>query len=294
MAKKEDTPSGEVRPEKENESIQVEPSEATEVTQKEQEDSIEQASENKDSQDNSSPVEEPLADSFFEKAPDDPSSASIDDVEIQPGTFEGEVLWGSEKDPVIPPNWQPILPLCMVVLSLFVMVTFYGDFQYFFSPRTPMKLGSIKEGCPSSFYKRLPHNRLVHIGGIFAQPGMTAEARVRWHKQNYIVAMGCNLIVSMRAEDFKRVSMQYFGTTGRLVRASDSGVLEPIKQYYAPSGIMPFGKNTYILYASEHPNHQWWLLVMFIFLGVLLIYNVRSFVRLAWSNWSPLDRTEGH
>jgi hypothetical protein len=228
-----------------------------------------------------------LSEAFFEAEP-----GSLKPSGRAPG-LEDEPVWGTNNDPVIPPLWQPVLPLFMVLLSGYVMWSFWSDFQYFFSPRTPVKLGNVQEGCQPSFYANLPHNRLVEIKGLFAQPGMTAEARIRWSKQNYAVAMGCNLLMSMSAEKYRQVAMSYFTLRGRLMEANRSGAVGPLRKYYGPSGILSFGKQTYILFADERPNHKWWLLLVYLFLGALFVVNLRLSVGLGWRYWIRRESWDG-
>lgn len=235
--------------------------------------------------------EEGLDDDFFDQPPAE-TKEEEEPAPLAPGTFEGEPVWGEQNDPVIPPLWKPALPLFMVIITILAMSYFADDFSFFFASRQPKALGTVQEGCTPSFYKKLKHNRFVTVKGLFAQPGMTAQARIQFQKQNYAVVMGCDLILSMPAAAFQKVSMRYFEAKGRMVELSRTSAMAPLKKYYEPSGILKVGKGTYLLYVGEHPNHYWWLLLVYVVLGILFLYNVWYSVLWGWKHWIKREGLE--
>lgn len=220
-------------------------------------------------------------------------------MEVEPGE-----LWGADPDPVIPPNIQPIVPLLLAILSVFVLYSFRDDLTYTFVDKTPIELGNIAQlGCSKAFYKKAHHNSYVRIRGILAQIGLTTEVRAQFVKRKYMVALGCELIVSLSPEEYKKIvyegkdpekkklnpTYKRFSVTGRLLLAKKVGSLSTIRAFYRSNGVVDFTDKTYVIYSQEKPAIQWWLWAVFLLLSVFGLYCTWRFLFVGWEVWIKLS-----
>jgi hypothetical protein len=219
-------------------------------------------------------------------------------------------LWGREPDPVIPPRWRPYFPLAVFFITLWLMVRLWGELSYFWAG-APIDLGEISDGCQDDFYKKALHNRHVKIRDVFLQSDATTEARVSLTKYNYTFAMGCDLLVAIPSERYRKIfgspapsspkapkarpkrpsyiatpqglaekeaDIQTLRVQGRLLRLDEVSTLEPVIAYYRRSQYT-IEKRTLVLFDGEHPRDKWWVFLLYaVFLGLCLMSLQRFFV----------------
>lgn len=249
---------------------------------------------------------------FFARSPDDADAAH----------WEDEPLWENDEDVIIPPAWKPMIPLFLVFASALVLSFLYDDFQFALSPRTPVQLGSVLNGCNPALYKKLPHNRLVRLRGVIPQPNLTAEARVHFSKRYYVVVLGCDLLVSLEEPRYRKLvgprstapparelpipqnirkklgikakimvttpdalSDTNFAIVGRAMRASRSTSTDNLRRFYAVTESVSFTPHTYLIFDGEHPNNMWWVLLVYGALGLFILYNLFRFFREVRRHW---------
>lgn len=254
---------------------------------------------------------------FFNEKPVDP-----DLIELELDEAERELLWENQEDVIISPTWKPLIPLVLALASLALMFFFQDEFWFALSTNKPIEMGSLVNGCKPDFYKKLKHNKVIRVKGVIPQPNLTAEARVHFAKRFYIVALGCDLLVSLNEKRYRRLvkaqkakrpgrelkipdklrkrlglqatvivrspdemSDTMMVITGRVVRASRSSAADNLRRFYAVTESMPFTPRTHILFDGESPRHLWWAIVGFFFLGSFVLYNFWRFLKEARINW---------
>lgn len=233
--------------------------------------------------------------------------------------IEEDELWENQEEIVIPPAWQPVAPLLLALASFLVLYAFLEDFQFALSTHQVQDLGKVQNGCPKNFHKKLPNNRMVKLGGIIPQPNLTALTRVNFSKRYFIVALGCDLLVSLSEKRYQELvgqrknkpkrpprtlpipqslrkkiglkakvivqtrdelSNPKFVAQGRVLLASHTGTTaNNLKRFYSVTESMSFTPHTTILFDGETPNHYWWLLIVYIILSAFCLYSFWRFVK---------------
>ncbi len=139
-------------------------------------------------------------------------------------SLEDEVEpWGAE-DPVIPPNWRPVIPAVMLVILFLIASYFFDEFIYVLSPSVPVDLGDSRDGCEEPFYRKIEHNRLVKVRGVIPQPGMVVKARVNFRERYYVVALGCELIISLSGERYRQLFSNFYEKPLLIESGRDSSI----------------------------------------------------------------------
>ena len=260
------------------------------------------------------------------------SSSSKKDGELEIGWMQDEPLWGEGDDVVIPPLWQPIIPILILLGCLFAFDLFYPEFSYSLSSRKAIPLGSVAAGCEDDFYKKLKHNRLVTIKNIIPQPNLTAETRIHFSRRYFVASLGCDLLVALYEKRYRRLmglpekkekkggkkgskakknkekekenalkkllakkNIYIYRRSplvirGRIMQAIRSNSIAMLKRFYAVAEGMPITPQTYIIYDGEEPGNQYWILIGYVLLGLLFLYNLWRLVVSVWRNWIKYEK----
>lgn len=260
---------------------------------------------------------------FFDGEVKDPETLQLELDEL-----EREMLWENQEDVIISPLWKPLIPLFLAVASAVLMNFFQDELWFSLTTDKPIEMGSLVNGCKPDFYKKLKHNRVIKVTGVIPQPNLTAEARVHFAKRFYVVALGCDLLVSLNEKRYRKLvkaktikkrparelkipenlrrrlglqatvivrspdemSDTKLVISGRVVRASRSSTADNLRRFYAVTESMPFTPRTHILFDGERPRDLWWALVGYFLLSSFFLYNVWRFLKEARTNW--LNRTK--
>ncbi len=245
---------------------------------------------------------------------------SMEEESPQPGAMEidEDLLWNSQGEVVIPPLWQPVVPLALALVSLFILYVFVDDFRFALSTNQALDLGSVIDGCPDNFYQKIPHNRVVKLRGVVPQPNLTAQASVHFSKRYYVVALGCDLLVSLHEKRYQELlgttpkkpkrparvlpiprslrkklghkatitfqtrntlSNTQFVVRGRALRANSSSAIDNLRQFYAVTESMSFTPHTHIIFDGEEPSNQQWVLLVYAILTIFSAYNLWRFLK---------------
>ena len=253
---------------------------------------------------------------FPEAAEESEEDEEDDDIGLTREELERLEMWGADPDPVVPIKWRPLIPLTMGILSFFLLSLFVDELKFVFADPKPVDVGSVMQGCPKDFYKKLKPNTVVKIRDILPQLELSTEVRIQFERRNYVVALGCDLIISLPKDVYKKLFMEKeksekaldfenkmktltggtrkrtkkkrsyavfrpFTAVGRVVRAFDSGHLQPVRQFYKRNGV-EFSKDAFALYVGDMPGKMWWWIPLYILFGLFALYNLWLFVKLAW------------
>jgi hypothetical protein len=242
---------------------------------------------------------------------------SESEAEAQSEIMDEELWEESAKDHVIPPKLLPVLPILMIAACVLVLKFFYTEFLYAISSHSPIQLGSLSDGCDESFYQQIQHNRLVSLYNVIAQPNLTAKARVQFSERFYVASLGCDILVSLSTERYQEfmglhapkksqetLSPQStkihklrilthtivppdlpFVVTGRAIHAARTPSLESLRSFYSVTEGMRFSQRTHIIHDGDTPSSQYWVIIGYILIYLLIMYNIWRFIAAIRRYW---------
>lgn len=168
---------------------------------------------------------------------------------------------------------NPVLALLVIVLGIFVMISFSDDLIYFFQSKEPVFVGDFS--ADFAFDKSFPVNKYVSLKGVPDPRRAVSEKGDTTFE--YFLIMGSWIFVQREKDEKADDAYDLYECSGRLVLMKDKGRYQKLRMFLESQLRLNMeGKKTYLLIQDKKPRDEWFVPLVYLLLLSIFIVNIIS------------------